>query len=197
MAKTILSPEEQELCKSLSFDIEIAELIKAHTGAPIGRLPAYGEDGDPLEEPGDGLCSETDEEKSYEFIDDQKDALRKEGYLIFLFEDDDEQKFLGILKGQDEFDIIKFRKTNGVNSELQTKDIINKLQVWKKKDDFFIMGVGLDWIMAGFYELPDDMDAFAKELYEFAPDVVDQSEGEISDLAGQLKDAEGFFLWWD
>jgi Domain of unknown function (DUF4253) len=197
MIKTNLSPEEQELCESLTFQIEIADLIKAHTGAPIERLPAYGEDGDPLEEPGNGLSSETDEEKSYEFIDEHKEALREEGYLIFLFEDDDERKCLGILKGQDEFDIIRFRKTNGVNFELQTKDIVDKLQVWKQKNDFFIMGVGLDWIMAGLYELPDDVDAFANELYDFAPDVVDQSEGEISDLAGQIKDAEGFFLWWD
>ncbi len=197
MNSITLTSDEKDLCKVLSFDEQIALAIKNHTNSPIERLSGFGDDGDPLEAPDNGLSSGCNEENSYEFIDSHRDEFFEKGYLLFLFEDDDEEKHLGLLKSKDDFDVIRYRKTNGVNFELPTKRIIDRLQSWRAKHDFFIMGVGLDWIMAGFNKAPQDIKTFTKELVAFSPDVLDQEEGDVSDLENQIREAEGFFLWWD
>jgi len=41
------------------------------------------------------------------------------------------------------------------------------------------------------------MRAFAEEVYQFCPDVVDQGAGSIDALAEEMKRTNALFLWWD
>ena len=41
------------------------------------------------------------------------------------------------------------------------------------------------------------MDPFAKEVYTFCPDVVDQGVGSIEALEEAIKEMHGVWLWWD
>ena len=44
---------------------------------------------------------------------------------------------------------------------------------------------------------PDNWGAFAQEVYEFCPDIVDQGVGDVGALAEILDDTRRVYLWWD
>lgn len=50
---------------------------------------------------------------------------------------------------------------------------------------------------AVFKKTPADMDAFAREVYEFCPDVVDQGVGTVHALAREMRKTGALYLWWD
>ncbi|WP_410795624.1 DUF4253 domain-containing protein [Parabacteroides sp. FAFU027] len=68
---------------------------------------------------------------------------------------------------------------------------------WKAKYGLIIIGCSGDWLQIEFDKLPTDLDAFAKEVYEFCPDSVDQGVGTIDKLKQTIKEMKGVWLWWD
>ena len=41
------------------------------------------------------------------------------------------------------------------------------------------------------------MKAFANEVYEFCPDIVDQGVGDVEKLAAGIAATKEVYLWWD
>jgi len=80
------------------------------------------------------------------------------------------------------FDILKTKGTNGINCDLETEDVIAKLQAWDDSYGITIANVEHDRLDVTFAKLPDDMQAFAEEVYAFCPDVVDQGFGCMDDM---------------
>ena len=72
---------------------------------------------------------------------------------------------------------IREAKTGAPNYGLDTEDIIGRLRQWQARCEFTVTGAERDAVDLKFETLPQDMDAFAKELYEFCPDLVDQGTG--------------------
>lgn len=122
----------------------------------------------------------------------------------------------------DPFKLIRDAKTRSENHDLETADIISRLEEWKEFCDFEIIDAEEDSVTLKFKSLPDDLDNFAEEVYDFAPDVVDQEFGaideededdEIGELADDLDPDDPDFglkvlvnslrrdrrlqLWWD
>ena len=195
--KTNLSEKEIQICNSVSFDRSLAEKIKKKTGNEIVLIPQISEYGEVLKEKGDGLCSKTTEQGSYRFVADNKLFFKGKGYLLFVFEDDNREYYLATKKGADELDILRWRQTNGINYDLENKDVIAKLESWKSKYDFIILGAGMDWLQLKFIATAPDFNTFANEVYEFCPDIVDQGTGDIPTLVRELKKINGVYLWWD
>jgi hypothetical protein len=81
---------------------------------------------------------------------------------------------IGVLKGTDVCDFLRLQNTNGANFDLDTEDIVARLAQWEKRCSLFIVGAGFDWLDLQFDTLPDDLQAFAEEVYEFCPDTLDQ-----------------------
>ena len=52
-------------------------------------------------------------------------------------------------------------------------------------------------VEAVFVKQPADMDAFAREVYEFCPDVVEQGVGTVKALADEMRRSGILYLWWD
>lgn len=195
--KKLLNENETKICQSLSFDQNIAETIKYQTKQDIQQTPEISEYGEILGTKGIGLCSLTDENSGYNFVVKEKENFRSKGYLLFVFDDDNNKKYLGTIKGHDELDIVSWRKTNGINYSLENKDIIEKLKVWKEKNDFIILGASMDWVQFQFKTSPNDIETFAKEVYEFCPDAIDQGAGNMPNLIKSIREMNGIFLWWD
>lgn len=102
-----------------------------------------------------------------------------------------------ILKSADKYDALRALKSNGINYDIDTDSLIEKLKEWEKEYGIEIEGADGDWVDIKFNKLPEDIKKFAKEIYEFCPDSVDQGVGSLEELENYLKVYRGVFLWWD
>ncbi len=66
------------------------------------------------------------------------------------------------------------RGTNGVNYDLDTGAILNRLEDWSGRCEFSLLGAGFDWLELRFETLPVNLEEFAEEVYDFCPDTLDQ-----------------------
>jgi Domain of unknown function (DUF4253) len=84
----------------------------------------------------------------------------------------------------DPFGAIRAAGTDGVNYDLLTEDIVARLKQWQSLCEFRVIAAQRDAVEIEFVTLPKDMNAFARELYDFCPDLVEQgTEG----VAGTLE----------
>jgi hypothetical protein len=82
------------------------------------------------------------------------------------------------------------KHTNGINCDLDTDDIVQRLEQWDALYSIEISDVEDDALVVRFASLPDDLTEFAKEIYEFCPDTIDQHFGCMDDMVGFIGDGE-------
>jgi hypothetical protein len=75
------------------------------------------------------------------------------------------------------FDLIRAHQTHGINYDVTTDDVVSRLQDWQTRCKFEVIDVKSDALALRFLTLPDDLDAFARDVYAFCPDVIDQGFG--------------------
>jgi len=75
--------------------------------------------------------------------------------------------------------------------------VIEQYRQWEKQYDLKLVGAGQDWLEAEIRNPPKDWLAFANEVYEFCPDIVDQGTGDVASLAEEMKRSGVVYLWWD
>ncbi|SHM82977.1 DUF4253 domain-containing protein [Polaribacter sp. KT 15] len=193
-----LSPKETELVNKLGFEIELIKELKKETKNELIQLPGIDQEtGDILEQFHNGINSITSEEKGNSIVRKLKEKFRKKGYLIFVYTGIDDLRSIGIIKGKNDLDILRYRRTDGINHDLENQDIVSKISEWNDKFGLNIIGCGRDWLELEFKKMPADLDEFSKEVYEFCPDSVDQGVGEIENLKLMIKQMNGLWLWWD
>lgn len=194
---TDLTPEEIALCGEIGFDEPIVSLVKSRSLGEIARLIRCTEESE--EQPAEGISVQVDEDDAYRVIDELWDALEETGYIAFY----DERNFgdapdrIGLIRSEDEFDILRVKQTNGWNCDIGTDDIIARIQEWGARYPMRIVGADSDWveILLGS-DLPN-AEEFAQEIYEFCPNVVDQETETVEALAESIKESSIIFLWWD
>jgi len=137
--------------------------------------------------------------KTDEIIAMLRAQLRARGYLIFK-----SHKGYGslpdivtVIKGSNSYDILKMQRTEAPNYQLDTKSIIAWLKEQQKQGTFVIAGAGPDWLEARFIRQPKSMQAFAKKVVTFAPDVLDQGPKTVDKLVERMNRTNGFYLLWD
>ncbi|MDP8223026.1 MAG: DUF4253 domain-containing protein [Candidatus Lernaella stagnicola] len=103
---------------------------------------------------------------------------------------------LVIAPGRDPFDIARRGRTDAVNHELATEDIIARLRAIDEQ--FGIDPYLADADTVGFVlrRVPEDLPAFAQRLYDFCPDIVDQGAGSLEALAAGIGRTRDVILWW-
>jgi hypothetical protein len=77
-------------------------------------------------------------------------------------------------------------------------DVIARLKRWETLCSFRIVGADGDWVELEFVTLPRDLSAFAKDVYAFCPDTIDQgfyfpAERDLM-AAEQVEDNSGLLL---
>lgn len=124
-----------------------------------------------------------------------------EGYLVFVsdmnFGIGGKPDHVSVLTTSDPYKALEVMGTNGWNYDISPEKVIARLKQWNKRFGLELRGVGFDWLEAEFRRSPADMVAFAKEVYEFCPDVVEQGTGTVEALADEMKRANSVYLWWD
>jgi hypothetical protein len=197
--KNSLTQSEANLLKKLNFKEELISEVRDLTKNELKQLPAIdAETGDVLNDKYfEGIYTETEEENAIEYVKMLKSKFRTSGYLIFVFEGEDDKKNVAVIKGTDDLDILRYRRTDGINYGLDNSKIVKKVSDWKSKYGLIVIGCSRDWLQLEFDRLPTDIDAFTKEVYEFCPDSVDQGVGTIDKLKEAMKKMKGVWLWWD
>ena len=182
-----LTKQEKSLCKSLDINENVAVEIKTVSKSVIEQLPQINEYGEVLEEKFEGICSKVPtvnymvSPKILDFVSKNKSKFQERNYNLFVF-DSGESNYLAVIKGKSDAEILKWRQTNGINYDIDNDSIISKLQEWKSKNDFILLGAGMDWLQIQFIYQTPDFNEFAKEVYEFCPDIVDQGVGDVENL---------------
>ncbi len=193
--KNNLSSSEEKILNEIGFDKELVIEVKSLIKSDFKQLPAIDQETGDIKKDKyyDGIYFEKYNDNYIKI----KEKLEKNNYRVFLFETNYPEKHVAIIKGRDKFDILKYRRTDGINYGLETEDIIDKITEWDKKYEIDIIGCSRDWVLIKLNKLPQNLDEFSKEVCEFCPDIVDQGVGSLENLKKSIKKDRELFLWWD
>lgn len=167
---TRLSDDERRLCESIGFGPAVGALLKEATGSPIGRFMGAARQEMELS-PAAALSSTVDEQRA-DSVQETLQSRLPEGYLAFQTgigngTDTRSSFIILILKSDDPFEILRLLGTNGANYDLETDDVIDHLTAWQSVAAFQVVGAAFDWVTLRFRILPDNLDDFAVDIYEF------------------------------
>ena len=102
-----------------------------------------------------------------------------------------------VLFALDDFDILHYEQTDGINYDITIDGLISVLQVWSQELDLTVIGASSDWVEASIGKDPKDWNELGTRIYSFCPDVVDQGTGSVSALVSEMKRTRALYLWWD
>lgn len=100
---------------------------------------------------------------------------------------------LVVFKASSQFDCLRIARTDAVNHDLDTDDIIKVLQDYDQRFGIRIYSAETDSVGFTLLRMPEDLDAFAQGLLDFCMDLED------TDLIKQMITSSGnrVELWWD
>ena len=195
-AQTVLTGAELRLAEEAGVAPDVALALRQH-GRDLRRLD--GTDTlsfEAVDRP--GLTVGLPEARALPAVRALRDLVGP-GYVVFRshmgFGEEDDR--VAVLRADDPFAPLTAIGTNGINYDLTTGHVIAKLREWNARFGLRITGASVDWVEAEIVRPPDDMLAFAREVYAFCPDVVDQGTGSVEALADEMRRTGTLFLWWD
>ena len=191
-----LSESDSALVETLGFDAAGMTRVRGQ-GESFERLQGLSEDY--RQYPADGMILFVKPNRGRAVLGRIRGLLEDSDYSAYLYE----QAFgfgpdeIAIVRGDNALTFLTTVGTNGVNYNVMREDVLARYKVWDNKYGLNLQGAGLDWLEATFDNPPDDWLVFAKEVYRFCPDVVDQGAGDVGALALELRKGNGVYLWWD
>jgi len=99
--------------------------------------------------------------------------------------------------GESQLDVVKLARSDAVNYDMGTEEIVAKLKEYDEDFGIDIKRAETDTIVFGLVGWPRDLAAFAGDLYEFCPDIVDQGAGSVEALEEEIEATGRVYLWWD
>jgi hypothetical protein len=99
--------------------------------------------------------------------------------------------------GRDQLDILRLARSNGINYEMDTEALVKQLRAYHALVPIDIWHAETDTIELDLARVPPDVGAFAKDVYAFCPDSVDQGVGSLAALEQEIATKKRLFLWWD
>ena len=192
-----LSAPEMTLAMEVGFDATVVATIRGH-GESLSRLQTFARD-DYRPIAGPGLLLTTKPGQGESTLRSLRADLEHTPYQAWIHED-------GFGSGPDEIAILKSRDphvyldvvpVNGTNYGIDHDQVIAKYREWESRLGLKLIGAGGDWLSAEITRAPADWDEFAKEVYAFCPDIVDQGTGDLPSLSREMRESKQLFLWWD
>ncbi len=193
----VLSPHAEEVARQIGFDRQVLIIVKEETLERIQRLTGYDENDDPVMV--NGISADVPEDLSAHILMKVSARLKTLRYMAFVVSMNDgfKRETIGVIKGADQYEILRIMRTNGGQYDILNEDVVGRLKDWEKSFSFEIVGADNDWVEIEFKTLPKDLAAFADEVYDFCPDAVDQGPGSVSGLVKDIQTTRRLFLWWD
>lgn len=198
-AEPLCSPSvsEERIANQIGFAKDILQLVKGEARGPVHRLSGYDEDGYQIMV--NGLTVSVPRSRSEQVLWSLRDKLKPRKYMAFIIEINNTLKIdkIGIIKGTDQYDILKVMHTNGDNDDVSHEEVIEKLKGWGRRCPFDIIGAENDWVEIEFRIMPRDLSDFAEDVYDFSPDTVDEGTGTLAALIKEINATKRLMLWWN
>jgi len=193
----VLSPHAEEVARQIGFDRRVLTITKEETHEHIARLTGYDEND--YQVMVNGISVDVPEERSGQVLSRLRARLKPLNYMAFVVAMNASlgRDTIGVIKGTDQFEIVRIMQTNGEEYDILNEDVVARLKDWEKTFSFDIIGADNDWVEIEFKTLPKDLFLFAEEVYDFCPDAVDQGPGSVSGLVKDMQATRRLFLWWD
>jgi hypothetical protein len=193
----VLSPHAEEVARQIGFDRQILIIVKEETQEHIQRLTGY--DKNDYQIMANGISVDVPADHSGQLLMKLRARLKPLNYMAFVVSINAglKQDTIGVIKGADQYEILRIMQTNGDEYDILNDDVVARLKEWEKSFSFDIVGADNDWVEIEFKTLPKDLAAFAEEVYDFCPDAVDQGPGNVSGLVKEMQATRRLFLWWD
>lgn len=187
---------EQQQVQALGFPSEVLAAAR-EVGGNFRQLQGSQEDGTNF--PARGITVEVPTKEASARLDKLRATVRSLGYEAYLAEMNfgQEPDKLAIVPAGEKFAFLRLRGTNGANHDITPAQVLARVQAWDRLYGLELDGADFDWVQLRFVRQPTDLLAFAKEVYEFCPDVVDQGTETIERLANEMRQSNSVFLWWD
>jgi hypothetical protein len=197
-----LSAEHQALAERIGFDPEVLAAVTAYNLPDLRQLTVerVGPDHYAMDVPAAGFCFDAHRVRVQLLLQSLREKFEKRGYLFFLAKlgVPTPPATVAVIRGSDQYDILRCIGTEDVNGDRTNEDIIAVLREWEERHPFRINGAGRDWVEGRFRKNPADMLAFAQEVIRLAPDSYGQADYEdLEAFAADMRRARSFYLWWD
>ncbi len=205
-SQPVLTKEETRLNEKIRFNPAILLKLREYTQEPVKQLVIYTNDYyvetgkvASFSSPHQAMVFGVSKEEGQNIMAKMAGFLKGKGYLVFKRHDGFGmgKDSVAILKSNDQFEIPRIMGTAGPNYDIYNKDVVARLKKWHTVAPFTITGASEEWVEAIFVTQPADMNAFAREVYAFCPDIVDQGTGDVEALAEEMKAGNTLYLWWD
>jgi hypothetical protein len=134
-------------------------------------------------------------------LEKHHERLLNNGCYVFLYDQNfsirGKPDVLWIVPTQDKFAVMAFIGVSGINYDIDNYLVIKWMKKLDKDHPYLLNGCGLDFLSGRFKARLSDVNAMAKRMYAFCPDIVDQGTGSVAALAEDLKKANQLYFWWD
>jgi len=192
-----LSHSELNLASQIGFEADVLLLVKEEARSPLHRLSGY--DGDGYQIMANGIVISVPWSRSDQVLWSLREKLKRRNYMAFQIEINNSLKVdrIGIIKGTDQYEILRIMHTNGDDDDVSHEDVIAKLKQWEKRIRFEIVGAENDWVEIEFRTMPQDLKTFAEDVYEFSPETVDEGTGSLAELVKDISATKRLVLWWN
>jgi hypothetical protein len=176
-----LTEAERTLADAVDFDVGVVQVVLRHSRKKLDRLMVA--DGDGRLSPGPGMSlAVADGDAAEKLMTAVVPELAKLGCRAFWSErikpdGSKETDEVAVIKAGDRYDPVRLRRTDGGNYDIFTDDIIGRLRLWEAVCRFDVVGVSTSWVALTFQTLPEELCAFAEEVYLFCPDSITQGAG--------------------
>jgi len=192
-----LSRSELNLATQIGFEADVLLLVKEEARSPLHRMSGY--DGDGYQIMANGIVISVPWSRSDQVLWSLREKLKRRNYMAFQIEINNSLKVdrIGIIKGTDQYEILRIMHTNGDDDDVSHEDVIAKLKQWEKRIRFEIVGAENDWVEIEFRTMPQDLKTFAEDVYEFSPETVDEGTGSLAELVKDISATKRLVLWWN
>jgi hypothetical protein len=192
-----LSPYAEEVARIIKFDRRVLIMMKEASGGSIHRLIGYDENN--FQIIADGVSVPVPDDRTDAVLASLRKKLAPLRYMAFVVEMNASIKIdkIGVLKGTDQYAILRVMHTDGDQYGITHQDVIERLKEWEKSVPFDIIGADFNWVELEFKKVPANLKSFTEEVYDFCPDAVDQGPGTPEALAREIQQTKRLFLWWD
>jgi hypothetical protein len=192
-----LGPSAEELAKSVKFDRKVLMIAMQESGSGVQRLIGYDESNYQIMAP--GISVTVPEDRTDAVLKALREKIQRFKYMAFVVEMNEGMKTdtIGILKGSDQYDILRVMHTGGDDDDVTNEDLIERLKGWEKGSSFDIIGADNDWVELEFTVVPKDLKSFAEEVNDFCPDAVEKEAGSVDGLISEIRKTRRLLLWWD
>jgi hypothetical protein len=193
----VLSPHAEEVARQIGFDKQVLIIVKEEAQSSIQRLTGYDENDYQIM--ANGISVDVPEERTGQLMTKLRSRLKPLNYMVFIVAVNAglKQDTIGVIKGADQYDILRIMHTDGDEYDILNEDVVARLKEWEKNFSFDILGAGNDWVEIELKTLPKDLPVFAEEVYDFCPDAIDQGPGSVGGLVKEIWTTRRLFLWWD